>query len=213
MSIRFVYFDLGNVLLNFSVQRLLHQVSGVVEKSEEEVRAVLFGDKKYYAFENGDMTIKEYFELIRFEFNTNFKKDDFVAATSDIFWVNDSILPLVRHLSKSLFPRGVLSNTNPIHWQYVQMAFPCIWELFPQHQIASFAVNCLKPFPDIYEVALNEARKEIVQIKPEEILLIDDLEENVNGAKAFGFHAVQYLDVNQLVADFKKYKLPLSDKI
>ena len=209
MFVQFVYFDLGNVLLNFSVQRLLHQVAELTAQSEETVRSVIFGDKRYYSLENGDISTRQYFEMICNEFDMELDQCQFQNAINDIFWVNDSILPVVRKLAKCFVPRGILSNTNESHWDYVQSAFPCIWDLFPRHKIASFEVKCMKPFPEFYEVALKEARTQIPSLKPEEILLIDDLEENIQGAREFGFETVHYKDTQSLVDHLIRLKLPV----
>lgn len=211
-DIRFVYFDLGNVLLKFSLRRLLHQVAELVETDDERVRAVLFDDKKYFALESGGISGREYFERVSVEFGKEIPLEDFLQASNNIFWVNEPILPLCRKLSKSLFPRGVLSNTGPTHWVYTQEAFPCIWDLFPRHRIASFAVKCMKPFEPIYQIALDEARKSLPDLRPGEILFIDDLEENIAGAKKFGFDGVVYTEIEPLIEEFKRRDLPIPEE-
>jgi len=211
-KIRFVYFDLGNVLLKFSVRRLLHQVSELVERSEEEVRSVLFDEKKYMALESGAITAHEYFAQVLAGFNKNIPTELFLEATNNIFWVNEDILPLIRTLSKSLIPRGVLSNTGPAHWAYTQEAFPCIWNLFPRHRIASFAVKCMKPSEKIYQIAYEEAKTEIRDLQPNEILFLDDLEENIAGAKKFGFEGLVFSEIEPVIKAFTEYGLPVPDE-
>lgn len=211
-KIRFVYFDLGNVLLKFSLRRLLHQVAEVAETDEERVRTVLFGDKKYFAFESGEITAQDYFDHICQGFEKKIPIENFLQATNNIFWVNEPILPLVRNLSKSLFPRGVLSNTGPEHWRYTLEAFPCIWDLFPKHRLASFKVKCMKPFEKIYQIALDEARRELPDLAPEEVLFIDDLEENIDGAKKFGFEGVVYTEIEPLLEAFRRLNLPVPEE-
>ena len=211
-STRFVYFDLGNVLLKFSLRRLLHQVAELVETDEERVRAVLFDDKIYVSLESGGMSGREYFERVLAGFGKEIRLEDFLQATNNIFWVNEPILPLCRHLSKSLFPRGILSNTGPAHWSYIQNAFPCICDLFPQHRIASFAVKCMKPFAPIYQIALDEARKSLPDLEANEVLFIDDLEENIDGAKKFGFDGVVFTEIEPLLEEFKQRGLPIPEE-
>lgn len=211
-KIRFIYFDLGNVLLKFSLQRLLHQVAELVETDEEQVRTVMFADKKYFALESGEITGRDYFAHVCEGFGKKVPIEELLAATNDIFWVNEPILPLVRHLSKSLFPRGILSNTGPSHWEYTTSAFPCIWELFPRHRIASFQVKCLKPFEKIYQIALEEARKEIPNLQPDEILFVDDLLENIKAAKQFGFEGIVYTEIEPVLATFARLELPVPEE-
>ena len=211
-KVRFVYFDMGNVLLKFSVRRLLHQVAALAEVSDAEAKEVFFDDKKYLAFEMGEISSKEYFAHICRGFGKSLPSEELLAASNDIFWVNEPILPLVRHLAKEFFPRGILSNTGPQHWNYIESAYPRIWKLFPAHRIASFSVHAMKPFPEIYKIALDEARKEIPGLTPEQILLIDDLEENVKGASDFGFQAVQYLETEPLLEALKEFGVPVPEE-
>ncbi len=211
-KIRFIYFDLGNVLLKFSVRRLLHQVAELAEVSEVEARAVLFDDRKYLAFEKGEIDGKEYFAHICHGFNKSLPSADLLTATNNIFWVNESILPLIRHLSKAFFPRGILSNIGPYHWQYLQDAFPRIWRLFPNHRIASYAVKAMKPYPEIYQIALEDARQEIPDLKPEEVFFIDDLEENVRSGAEFGFTSFYYTETDVLLETMKSLGLPVPEK-
>ena len=138
--------------------------------------------------------------------------EELVAAASDIFWVNEPILPLLRHLAGLLFPRGLLSNTGPHHWTYIQTAFPKILALIPSHRIVSYAVHAMKPYPEIYKIALDEARREIPDLSPEQVLLIDDLEENVKGAEEFGFQAVHYQDDASLERELRARGVPLPEE-
>ncbi|MBQ1455081.1 MAG: HAD-IA family hydrolase [Thermoguttaceae bacterium] len=209
--VRFIYFDLGNVLLKFSVRRLLHQTAELLETDEQRVRAVMFENKRYQDLESGRITGKEYFHSLCEGFGKKIPLEPFLEATNNIFWVNETTLRIARHLSKKFFPRGVLSNTGPNHWTYVQQAFPRIWELFPLHRIASFEAGCMKPFPEIYRIAYLSAREEISDIKPEEILLIDDLPENIAAAEAAGWRGVVYDQDDELLAALEKLGIPLPE--
>ena len=207
--VRFIYFDLGNVLLKFSVRRLLHQVAELAEVPDADVKEAFFDDKKYMAYEMGLIDGIEYFAHICRQLGKTVPSEELIAAASDIFWVNDPILPLLRHLANLLFPRGILSNTGPHHWTYIHTAFPKIMALIPTHRIASFAVHAMKPYPEIFKIALDEARREIPDLTPEQVLLIDDLDENVAGARAFGFQAVHYRDDDALREELEALGVPL----
>ncbi|MDO5580258.1 MAG: HAD family phosphatase [Planctomycetia bacterium] len=209
MSVRFVYFDLGKVLLLFSVSRLLYQVAELTGAGENEIAEIIFGKGKYMALESGEISGQEYFDQICIDFDRRLDADQFLEATNNIFWVNESILPVIRHLSRKLYPRGILSNTGPYHWHYVQTSFPFIRELFPRHRVASFSAKSIKPNRKIYEEAFAEAKTELPDLLPEEILLIDDLEENIQGARDFGFQGIVYTNTETLITEMKKFGLPV----
>ncbi len=212
MTVRFVYFDLGNVLLRFSVHRICCQLAEIANATEAEVRESLFDEQKYRQYETGALTTEEYYEQTCANFDPKPSLDDFVNAISDVFWANDPILPILRKLAKFNVPRGILSNTNPAHWSYVEAAFPRIWDAFDDHRVASFNVKAHKPNRQIYDAAYQEAKREIADLKPEEILFIDDMEENVKAAAEFGFQTIRYDDFDQFLAEYKQTGLPVPSR-
>ena len=209
MTPRFVYFDLGNVLLHFSVHRMLCQLADVAGATETEVREGLFDEQKYRAYERGEISTQQYYEAVCAPFETKPSLEDFDRAICDVFWANDPILPIIRKLEKFNVPRGILSNTNPLHWEYLETAFPRVWDAFPNHKIASFVAKALKPFPEIYQIALDDAKRELPDLKPDEVLFIDDLAPNVEGAVQFGYQTIHYVDFDSFLAAYKATGLPV----
>ncbi len=212
MDVRFVYFDLGNVLIRFSVHRMLRQLAELTQKSEADLQELLFEEQRYRGFELGETSVEEFLDMIRETLDAKPNDDDLVHAINDIFWANDPVLPIARKLAKHNVPRGILSNTNPLHWRYVETAFPIIWDFFPDHKIASCEARALKPFPEIYKIALDEAKKEIPDLLPGEVLFVDDLEANVEGARDFGFQTIHYVEFDKFLAEYKKTGLPVPSR-
>ena len=210
MSVRFVYFDLGNVLIRFSVHRMISQLVAVTEKSETEVRSMLFDYQRYRSYEIGETSTEEFLSQVYESLQPQEpNRDDLIHAINDVFWANDPILPIARKLAKSDVPRGILSNTNPLHWSYLETAFPRIWDFFPRHKLASFQVKALKPFPEIYQIAFDDAKRSVPDLLPGETLFIDDLQANVDGAAKFGFQTIHYVDFDSFLVEYKKTNLPV----
>ena len=209
MAIRFVYFDLGNVLLHFSVHRICCQLAEVAKTTEAVIREKLFDEQRYRQYELGEISTEDYYEQACADLEYRPKLEEFAEAVCNVFWANDPILPIVRKLAKFNVPRGILSNTNPIHWNYIENAFPRIWEAFDGPRLASHEVHALKPYREMYEEAYQEAKQFVPDLKPDEILFIDDLEPNVQGAKDFGFQTIHYVDFDQFLDEYKKTELPV----
>ncbi|MDO5309134.1 MAG: HAD family phosphatase [Planctomycetia bacterium] len=208
MTIRFVYFDLGNVLLFFSAHRMFSQVAKALNVSEHDLQSILVDKEQYRQYALGRISTQEYFQFVCETLGVQGDLNDFLTAVNDIFWSNDPIFPILYKLAKHNFPRGVLSNTIDVHWKYIEEAYPRIWDLFPQHKLASCQVGALKPDREIYQIALDDARKEIPDLKPEEVLFIDDLIPNVEGARQFGFQAIHYVDFDSFLEQYKQTGLP-----
>lgn len=163
-------------------------------------------------YERGELSTEEYFEQVCKKYEHKPSIEEFTDAINDIFWTNDLILPIVRKLAKLNFPRGIVSNTNPSHWSYIENAFPRIWNAFEDHKLASFNVGTLKPFPEIFEAAYRDAKRSIADLKPDEILFIDDTQANIEGAAKFGFQTIHYVNFDQFLTEYKKTDLPVPSR-
>jgi HAD superfamily hydrolase (TIGR01509 family) len=68
----------------------------------------------------------------------------------------------------------------------------------PIHAL-SYRIGACKP-----DVAIFRRAAELAGQRPQDIFFTDDLAENVAGAKAAGFDAVQYTSTPQLVAELRQ---------
>ncbi|MGE0755973.1 MAG: HAD-IA family hydrolase, partial [Pirellulaceae bacterium] len=103
------------------------------------------------------------------------------------------------HLRRAGHRLGILSNTNEIHWRFVsQGRYTIIRDAFPVTAL-SYELRSMKPEPAIYQAAAD-----LAGVAPGDIFYTDDRPENVAGALAAGFDAVQYESPVQLAADIRR---------
>ncbi|MDR3108737.1 MAG: HAD family phosphatase [Planctomycetaceae bacterium] len=205
--IRFVYFDFGNVLVYFSVPRLLKQVRDVVDANAatiEQMSEVVFGSGLENRFETGLITEAEFLDEFQSIVGKKLPVDKLRQAVSDIFSLNQAIFPVLQSLNDANVPRGILSNTSIMHWEFCKIKYPIVHELIPSNHVLSYEAGSMKPEQGIYKTALQQVTKVMPSIQSQEILFIDDLEHNVQAAKKFGFDAVRYTDTKNLTAELKK---------
>jgi len=203
MKTRFVYFDLGNVLACFNLERLLCQVADVVGCSHGEIKIAFFEENAVQLrFERGDIGTDEYYDLVCDRIGRHPEKEAFFNAINDIFWFNERIEPYLTALATMNFPRGILSNTGPHHWGFCTRSFSIIPEKIPANHVLSYEVRELKPNRGIYESAICTAQSVVPDIAPGEILFLDDLQKNVQGALGCGIDAVLYHDQIDLTTVF-----------
>ena len=119
---------------------------------------------------------------------------------SDMFHPNEPMLALLRSL-KGKLPRLVLSNTNAIHMRVVFGRFPQLWDL--DGFVFSHEVGCEKPDPRIYRRVLRRYR-----LVAARAVFIDDLAENVAGARAVGLRAIHYRDAAQTLGELAELGIP-----
>jgi len=108
--------------------------------------------------------------------------------TELVAWWNSSLRKMVDGVEREVsgvigrMPVYALTNTNPLHFDYFTRHMP-LFQRFDR-VIASFHVGHRKP-----EAQLFQAAAQLIGHAPEDILFIDDLLTNVDGAKAVGYQA------------------------
>jgi FMN phosphatase YigB (HAD superfamily) len=196
MPPRFLYFDLGNVLLKFDHKIACRQMAEAAGVEPEVVWKTAFEGPLFLQYERGEVSSEEYYQ--RFCEATGSRPDRAALelAASDIFWLNAPIVALVGQLKMAGQRMGILSNTNQAHWQFIDRGYYGIladrWEQYA----LSFRLGAMKPEPEIYRAAA-----ELAGVAPEEIFFVDDRPENVEGARRAGFDVVLYTTATALAAE------------
>jgi putative hydrolase of the HAD superfamily len=202
MAIQFLYFDLGNVLLSFSHERMCQQMAEVAGLEADAVRrALLAGEPEtslQWRFERGDFDAATAYD--HFCRHTGVRPDRaaLFAAGSDMFAELPDSVALVRRLAAAGHRLGVLSNTNPNDWEFVYQKFVFLRECFA-HAVLSYEAKAMKPAAAIFEHAIERAGA-----KAREVFFTDDREENVAGALAAGLDAVVFTSAGELEAELRR---------
>ena len=200
----FLYFDLGKVLLDFSIDRMLRQIADVAGIDPQQVSDVLFDEQLQQQYETGQLSDHQFYDAFCRRTGT---KPDYHAlrrAGTGIFDLNVPMLPVVAHLQHAGYRMGILSNTCASHWEYCVERFRILTELFTVHAL-SYKLRAAKP-----DAAIFHAAADLAGVAPQEIFFVDDLPQHVAGAQAVGFDAVQYTSTPQFVDELRKRKIPLS---
>src|SRR5205823_3917086 len=124
--------------------------------------------------------------------------DEFAAAWSDIFWLNEPVARLVASLKGRGYTLVLGSNTNDLHATHFRRLFAETLAHFDR-VVLSYEVGHIKPSSAFY-LACAEA----AGAPPEDCVFIDDLPENVEGARAAGLTGVLYRDHDTLLADLRQ---------
>ena len=198
MAIKFIYFDLGKVLIDFSTERMLNQVGAAAGIAPERVRDIFFNDGLMLEHETGRLDGRGLHE----EFcRITGKRPDYDAmadAATDIFTLITSMLPIVTQLGQTGCPLGILSNTGETHWEHCYSHYRVIAEGFSVHAL-SYRIGEVKPNAAIYHAAAELAGHD-----PENIFFVDDRPEHVAGARAAGFDTVQFTTAAALADELRQ---------
>ena len=197
MAIKYLYFDLGKVLLDFDHEIGCQQIAAISDCSAETAHSVLFDSGLENSFETGLLDADQFHEQFCQASGGAPNKGDFLTACSDIFSLNTSMMPLVGQLAAVGFPMGILSNTCSAHWEHVFNKYSFLSNNFRDF-IVSYESKSMKPDPKIYSDAI-----ELANHPANEIFFIDDKPENVAGAIAAGMDAVLYTTASQAIVDLQ----------
>lgn len=191
----FFYFDLGKVLLDFSVERMCQQLADLAGVGVPRVKEAVFDSQLQARYERGEITTEEYHAAFCRVTGTKADCASLTLAASDIFTLNESILPVIDRLRAAGCRLGVLSNTCQGHWAFCLDRYPILQEAFSVYAL-SFELRAAKP-----ERAVYLGAAELAGVVPEEVFFTDDILANVEGARTAGFDAVQYTSTPQLIDD------------
>ena len=196
---KFLYFDLGKVLLDFDVEQMVRQLAEVAGADHDRVAAVVFDEGLQERYESGQISNREFYETFceRTGLNGNSRPDmdALLQAGSDIFEINLSMVPVVAHLREAGYRMGILSNTCDCHWEFCIERYRFLSESFPVHAL-SFRIHAAKPSSAIFHAAA-----ELAGVDPQDVFFVDDIAGHVAGAKSAGFDAVQYTSTRELVGE------------
>ena len=201
---RFVFFDVGNVILQYSHELSRDQIAATAGIEASLVQELVFDSGLQNRYESGEITCETFAAEILKHSVTDASTDDIISAASDIFKLNREIIPLLTALRIVNVPLGILSNTCPGHWERVLMTAPCIRQYFSKF-VLSHESKCMKPGLEIYQDAIRSAQQPAGTI-----FFIDDRLENVRAARSVGMDAHLYESVSQLFERLDERKLRMN---
>lgn len=174
-------FDLGNVMVFHHEDRFFAKLAAASRPGApvRELFYAAFG--KADPNRGGDFD-RVYVALIE-SVGLHMCLDEFRLAWNDIFTPHPQMVALVRDLAR---PRVLLSNTHEPHATWIKQRFPEIFPLF-DWCVLSHEVGLTKPEPEIYRHVQS-----LTGELPDRHLLFDDRWDNVAGARAVGWQALQF---------------------
>ena len=197
MPPRFLYFDLGKVLVDFDHERMFRQMGAVVGVDSQRMRIAVQESGLQKQYELGTISGPEFHAALCSSLACTADYEQLNRAGCEIFQLNDSMLPVVGDLKRAGCRMGILSNTCAPHWEYCLREFPMLREFFDVYAL-SCRIGACKPEPAIFLTAA-----ELAGVAPAEIFFTDDIAEHVVAARAVGFDAVQYTGTPALVEELR----------
>jgi putative hydrolase of the HAD superfamily len=196
---KFIYFDLGNVLLFFDHRRAARQLAELAGVDERAVFDYVFAGDLNRRCDAGLVSGPEFAAEFREQFRCTADDGAIFRAASEIFRVNVPMKGIVGRLRDAGHRLGILSNTCDMHFDWFASGrYEPIPEAFDVI-VLSYRLRLAKPDREIYEHAARQAG-----VDPEEVFYTDDIPANVEGARAAGFDAVLFTDAAQYAEELRR---------
>lgn len=190
--IRFVYFDLGNVLASFDVQRACENVAHRWSVDPGDVRRVIWDSGLQDRFEHGQVSVDEFASTARQGLKLDVATTpttELVDRLSDMFEPILEMVELVDEVRHCGVRLGILSNTCEAHWHWLTRAQYAALRGPFDHVVLSYEHGLMKPHLSLYRIAAEKTGEEAGSI-----LFFDDRVDNVAAAQASGWRAHQFTD-------------------
>ncbi len=194
--IKLIIFDLGKVILDFSLPMI---AEGLARHSNHSLYANPQNIADYMTGQGNDITVfyetgriksEEVYNYIKKTFSLDLPFHQFKQIWNDIFKENEGMADLIDKMKKD-FKLYLLSNTNELHFEFIKQKFPVVHKF--DTWILSYEVGVMKPDPEIYRIALRKAG-----VEAEEAIFIDDIMGHVRGAQSVGISAAEFKSVEQI---------------
>jgi len=194
--IRAIFFDLGQVIIPFRLERGFAALASRCRCSIEEVAARAMSSDLPIRFEEGLLEPGDFFRRFSALLEMEVDYPEFRDLYSSIFLpetlIPESLLAGLRQRHRLL----LLSNTNAIHFPWVMERYPLL-SCFHDY-VLSFQVRALKPAAEIYQAALERAG-----CRPEECFYTDDIPAYVEAARRHGIQAEEFRGLEPLEEDLR----------
>ena len=204
MEIKTFLFDLGNVLLFFSHERMCDQMGELCGKPGPEIRELLIDSRQHLVYERGEMSEKEFHQWFQEVTSTRIPLTALRRAAADIFSENASMFPVLDRLKERGHRLVLLSNTNVSHIEYIREKYDVL-ERFDD-LILSYEAAAVKPESPIFEEAIRR-----IDCAPDECFYTDDIPEYIDQGRALGLQAEVYTDTSSFLSQIEQRGIMLSD--
>lgn len=186
-----IIFDLGNVLLNYNP---VNYLNAKVEDNAKvlQLKEQIFDSNEWALLDRGTITEAEAIDAIcsRYPENKaliNLVFDNWYELLTPI----EASIDILKALKENNYKIYFLSNFHLLAFENVCSRFD-FFNLF-DGGIVSYKEKYLKPEAEIYNCLINT-----YSLIPEESIFIDDMPDNIAGAKKLGFNTINFKDSKDL---------------
>ncbi|MDR0447948.1 MAG: HAD family phosphatase [Treponema sp.] len=202
MEIKAVAFDYGGVISYPQDGEAMKDMAEMAGIDASLMNQIYWDNRSLY--DQGQMDGKEYFKniLADVEVHADSNLLDKLIARDMESWshINPKTEALIQEIKNSGIKTAILSNMVKDFLDRVMETLP-VYKLFDTG-VFSCNVDAVKPEEIIYHILLSQ-----LDCKAEELVYFDDVEENINAARAIGIQAFLWKDPEAAHDELKSLKV------
>lgn len=195
--IRNIVFDVGNVLVEYSWERMLEALHITGEAYDAVAKATALSPM----WNELDRSLLSDEEILQGFINNAPEYERKIR----LVWDNipesihcyDYSVEWVRKFRKKGYKTYILSNYSKRGYEVTKQELPFVADM--DGVLFSYEVKLVKPEPEIYQTLLEK-----FQLKPEECVFLDDNEKNIIAAREAGIHAIHFKNKEQAEEELAK---------
>ena len=199
--IKAIIFDWGGVLIDDPENGLIEYCANSLETSAKSLKNIF--SQHELEFQKGLISENDLWKIIcnKLKINQPISKSLWKEAVTSVFVDKKEVYELAQTLKKNEYKVGFLSNTEIPTMEYF---YDNGYEKYFDEKIFSCAEKTVKPGKKIYNIALQK-----LQVKPDEVIFIDDKPKYIEGAIQVGIHGIVFKNPNQLNKELTKLKIKI----
>jgi putative hydrolase of the HAD superfamily len=199
--IKNLIFDWGGVLT-------LGTHTSKIKQILEDEHDVSFQDRKGIVYfmdliDSNNVSFEEFLTLVNKEYDLNILEYDMFRIFERAIKPSAEMISLIKQIKmlKQKYRILMISNNSETTVSILKNKHEGMLGLFEKIYF-SYELGMLKPDKRVFELVLGENN-----LKPEECMLIDDMEENIIAAGKLGMNGIVFKDCNQLKQELKEMKI------
>jgi glucose-1-phosphatase len=188
-GVELVVFDLGGVVCRFEPQSRLRALASSTGFDEEYIKEAIWTSGLDSAIDRGQYDLHDAIATVMETLEHRANEAALLEAWSSAFVVAPEVATLAHGLTRR---PAIFTNNGPILEECLRRRLVDVSGIF-EPILFAWRLGFTKPDPRSYERAASALGR-----NPTSLLLIDDSEANVSGARQSGWKAIRFHDVEQL---------------
>ncbi|TNC14305.1 HAD family phosphatase [Methylobacterium terricola] len=196
-DIELVLFDLDNVLYHYDRRLRVEHLSGITGIPADTIHAAIWDSGLEWLGDSGALAPQDYLRAFGDRIGYPISLTEWLDARRASVAPDDRMLALVERLRASKAV-AILTNNSELLTAHIDVVCPELRPLFGAHIYASASFRAAKPDVTCFHRCLAG-----LGARPSAVLFVDDLAENVAGARAAGLQAHHFTSADGLRRDLE----------